>query len=75
MNLARLILIFPAVLMLVTCNPVKKKEAIAYSNFLNNTIDPLVSKMFDFEEAIYKEDCKKLYVLHAELVNLLMKQD
>ena len=68
MDIARLILILNAVLMLATCNQVKKKDAIEYNDFLNNAIDPLVSKMLDFEEAIYTEDRKKLYALHAELV-------
>ena len=68
MDKARLILALCAFLMLAACNQVKKEAAIEYNDFLNNTIDPVVSKMLDFEEAIYTGDRKKLYVLHAELV-------
>ena len=68
MDKARLILALSAFLMLAACNHVKKEAAIEYNDFLNNTIDPVVSKMLDFEEAIYTGDRKKLYALHAELL-------
>ena len=73
MDKARLILAICAFLMLAACNQVKKEAAIEYNDFLNNTIEPVVSKMLDFEEVIYTGDRKKLYALHAELVKFTLE--
>lgn len=58
----------------ISCDEVKKEvskeDAIEYNNFLVTSIDPVVTKMLDFEEAIYEEDKEKIKLLHADLVSL-----
>lgn len=52
---------------------VSKEDAIRYNNFLVHSIDQVVIKMLDFEEAIYEEDKDKIKLLHAELKSLISK--
>lgn len=54
-------------ILLGSCASPEKENALEYKDFLIKSIDPVVEKMVDFEDAVYNDDCQKLETIRKEL--------
>ncbi|HET6244908.1 MAG: hypothetical protein H0V01_03130 [Bacteroidetes bacterium] len=65
---------------IISCNEsvkenavVNKEDAIEYNDFLATSIDPVITKMLDFEEALFVADNEKIKALYAELISITLE--
>jgi hypothetical protein len=60
-------------LILISClesNP--ENEVLEYNRFLNESINPVVKKMADFEDAVYEGDEQRLIIIRNEMKDFVL---